>query len=77
MKKLQFVDGIELNLSGKVRKKQLGDKWYILGRGKLIPVKTEQEANEILYEIQKEDVLKETERLIKFSYRLQKKYDNY
>lgn len=40
---LRFDDGIEIDTSGELRLMELYDGWYIVGEGKLIPVKDEEE----------------------------------
>lgn len=54
MTKLKFTDGEEFDLSGSIRKECREDGWYVLGEGRLIPVKDEQAAdNYILKHFQK------------------------
>ena len=43
MGKLKFSDGIEIDTSGELRLLELYDGWYVVGEGKLIPVKDEEE----------------------------------
>ena len=38
---LKFSDGIEINTSGPLRLLELHDGWYVVGEGRLIPVKDE------------------------------------
>ena len=40
---LKFSDGIEIDTSGDLRLLELYDGWYVLGEGRLIPVKDEGE----------------------------------
>jgi len=40
---LRFSDGIEIDTSGELRLLELNDGWYVVGEGKLIPVKDEEE----------------------------------
>lgn len=40
---LKFSDGIEINTSGPLRLLELHDGWYVVGGGRLIPVKNEEE----------------------------------
>jgi hypothetical protein len=39
---LTFSDGIEIDTSGELRLLELYDGWYIVGEGRLIPVKDEE-----------------------------------
>lgn len=39
---LRFSDGIEIDTSGELRLIELYDGWYVVGEGKLIPVKDEE-----------------------------------
>lgn len=48
MTTLKFTDGEEFDLSGSLRKECRKDGWYVLGEGRLIPVKDEQAADEYL-----------------------------
>jgi hypothetical protein len=50
---LRFSDGEEFNTSGPLRKEERYDGWYVLGEGKLIPVKDEKEADKIIQELKK------------------------
>ena len=43
MGKLKFSDGIEIDTSGELRLLELYDGWYVVGEGKLIPLKDEGE----------------------------------
>lgn len=40
---LKFSDGIEIDTSGPLRLLKLHDGWYVVGGGRLIPVKDEEE----------------------------------
>ena len=40
---LRFSDGIEIDTAGELRLLELYDGWYVVGEGKLIPVKDEEE----------------------------------
>ena len=48
MCKLKFSDGEEFDTSGPIRKEERSDGWYVIGQGKLIPVKDEMEADDII-----------------------------
>jgi hypothetical protein len=39
---LRFDDGIEIDTSGELRLLELYDGWYVVGEGRLIPVKDEE-----------------------------------
>ena len=45
---LRFNDGIEIDTSGELRLLELYDGWYVVGEGRLIPVKDEEEGVEII-----------------------------
>ena len=45
---LKFSDGFEIDTSGELRLLELYDGWYVVGEGKLIPVKDEEEGVEII-----------------------------
>ena len=45
---LKFSDGMIIHTHGPLRIFELSDGWYLVGEGKLIPVKDEIEGNEIL-----------------------------
>jgi hypothetical protein len=45
---LKFSDGIEIDTSSEFRLLELYDGWYVVGEGKLIPVKNEEEGFLIL-----------------------------
>jgi hypothetical protein len=48
MGKLKFSDGEEFDTSGPIRKEERSDGWYVIGQDKLIPVKDEMEADDII-----------------------------
>ena len=48
MSKLRFSDGTEFDTSGELRTEERPDGWYILGEGKMIPVRDELEGLEII-----------------------------
>jgi hypothetical protein len=50
---LRFDDGIEIDTSGELRLLKLYDGWYIVGEGRLIPVKDEEEGEKIIDLIRK------------------------
>ena len=45
---LRFSDGISVNTSGELRPLELPDGWYVVGEGKLIPVKNKEEAKSLI-----------------------------
>jgi hypothetical protein len=45
---LRFTDGESFDTSGPIRKEERYDGWYVLGRGLLIPVRDEKEADETI-----------------------------
>jgi len=46
--KLHFTDGITIDTSGSLRKLQLEDGWYVVGEGFLIPMASEDKAEETI-----------------------------
>lgn len=46
---LKFNDGMEFDTSGPLRPEEREDGWYVIGKGYLIPVKDEDDANETIY----------------------------
>lgn len=48
MSVLKFSDGEEFDTSGPIRKELRSDGWYVIGEGKLIPVKDSEEADEVI-----------------------------
>lgn len=48
MSTLRFTDGESFDLSGPIRKEERYDGWYVLGDGKMIPVKDEDEADYLI-----------------------------
>ena len=49
--KLEFNDGITIETSGPLRKLQLEDGWYVVGKGFCIPVASEIEADKTIVEM--------------------------
>ncbi len=45
---LRFTDGEVFDTSGELRKELRYDGWYVIGNGRLIPVRDEQEADEVI-----------------------------
>ncbi len=45
---LKFSDGVKVNTSGELRPLNLPDGWYVVGEGKLIPVKDKEEAKSLI-----------------------------
>jgi hypothetical protein len=50
---LRFTDGGVFDTSGPLRKEHRYDGWYVLGEGKLIPARDENEAEEIINQLKK------------------------
>jgi hypothetical protein len=48
---LRFSDGEQFDTSGPIRKEERYDGWYVIGEGKLIPVGSEKEADEVIKKI--------------------------
>ena len=53
MSRLRFTDGEEFDLSGPIRKERRHDGWYVLGGGQLIPVRDEEEADEVIKRVKR------------------------
>ncbi len=47
---LKFSDGMKFNLSGPLRAVKRQDGWYVVGQNMLIPVRDQNEANQIIKE---------------------------
>ena len=45
---LRFTDGESFDTSGPIRKEERYDGWYVLGDGKMIPVRDEEEADWVI-----------------------------
>ena len=45
---LKFSDGMEFDTSGELRLEEREDGWYIIGEGKLIPVKNKVEGERMI-----------------------------
>jgi hypothetical protein len=45
---LRFTDGESFDTSGPIRKEKRYDGWYVLGDGKMIPVRDEEEADKVI-----------------------------
>ena len=45
---LKFSDDLEFDTSGPLRKKHEYDGWYVIGKGLLLPVDSEEEADEYI-----------------------------
>ncbi len=50
---LQFDDGVSIDTSGELRILELADGLYVVGRGFLIPVNSQEEAAETIREFKK------------------------
>ena len=48
MGQLNFSDGMKFETSGELRKERRSDGWYVVGKGMLIPVNSDTEANELI-----------------------------
>jgi hypothetical protein len=51
---LRFDDGIEIDTSGELRLLELYDGWYVVGEGRLIPVKDEAESQDKIKQLMKD-----------------------
>lgn len=45
---LKFSDGVNIDTSGELRSLKLEDGWYVTGGGYLIPVNSEEKADEMV-----------------------------
>jgi hypothetical protein len=48
---LRFTDGEQFDTSGLIRKEERYDGWYVIGDGKLIPVKDSEEADQVIQQL--------------------------
>ena len=48
---LHFSDGISVDTKGEYRKLRLHDGWYVIGHGMMMPVRDEQEADQMIEEL--------------------------
>lgn len=48
MSMLRFTDGEIFDTSGPIRKEERYDGWYVLGDGRMIPVRDEEEADIVI-----------------------------
>jgi hypothetical protein len=48
---LRFTDGEQFDTSGPIRKEERYDGWYVIGDGKLIPVKDSEEADKVIQQL--------------------------
>jgi hypothetical protein len=55
MSRLVFSDGEVFDTSGVLRAEERCDGWYVIGDGKLIPVKDEAEAKEFIAKLKSND----------------------
>jgi len=49
---LKFSDGIEIDTSGELRLLELYDGWYVVGDGRLIPVKNREEGERLSIQLE-------------------------
>ena len=45
---LKFSDGMTIHTNGPLRTVEFSDGWYVVGEGKLIPVKSEEEGKKLI-----------------------------
>ena len=45
---IKFSDGMEFDTRGKLRAERRSDGWYVVGKGLLIPVDSEEDANDLI-----------------------------
>ena len=50
---LKFSDGEKFDLSGELRLEERFDGWYVVGKGMLMGVDSEEEGNKIIKELSK------------------------
>lgn len=72
---LRFNDGININTSGKLRSLELYDGWYVVGEGKLIPVKNEEEAKTLIKKMKGNDINESTYNLLEKIVKIKTKED--
>lgn len=51
MSKLKFSDGEVFETSGPLRKEERYDGWYVIGQGYLIPVNSEEDADQMIVKL--------------------------
>lgn len=59
---LKFDDGIEIDTSGELRLLELFDGWYVVGEGRLIPVKDEEEGKLFILGVESKNIQNELKR---------------
>jgi hypothetical protein len=52
MTKIRFTDGVGFETSGPLSVEERADGWYVVGEGRLIPVKSEEEAERLIKRLQ-------------------------
>lgn len=50
--KIEFSDGVKFNLQGKYRIENRRDGLYVVGKGMLLPVDTQEEGSEIIKKLE-------------------------
>ena len=48
MTNLKFTDGVEFNTSGVLRVEERFDRWYVVGEGRLVPVRDRNDGEEYI-----------------------------
>lgn len=51
MSKLIFTDGMSFDIGNELRTEERSDGWYVLGKGLLIPVVSQEEGNTFIQNI--------------------------
>jgi len=54
--KIEIIDGVEIDISGPLRKLRLKDGWYVVGEGSLDTVDSEEEAELLIQHLTTQEV---------------------
>ena len=54
--KIEIIEGVEIDISGPLRKLRLKDGWYVVGEGSLDTVDSEEEAESLIQHLTTQEV---------------------
>ena len=54
--KIELIEGVEIDISGPLRKLRLKDGWYVVGKGSLDTVDSEEEADLLIQHLTTQEV---------------------
>ena len=57
--KIEIIEGVEIDISGPLRKLRLKDGWYVVGEGSLDTVDSEEEAESLIQHLTTQEVEQE------------------